>query len=286
MMKKLLKPVYAGISGKLNEDSGQYKFIVDFDNNTEDDVVKFVEPYFQKSTIDDNTYWFGYSFNDGQTNPRRDQFIEFIKNVQPEKLIDSEDEWSGFDYDDKHITETDLNTMILRSLSRLHLDNYSVDTIVYPESKSGNLVKMIARCISSKIYKAREINSAELKKGDSTDIEFNYRKFYADLEANKIDVPDFVDDNYIYDMLRKARNAPYFSLRKYIKPATLRNYISDFYKVDKGSSSVIASAEVVLVVDDFGTTGTTIRELIRNIREINSECEIYIFTLMGNKRPK
>ena len=86
-------------------------------------------------------------------------------------------------------------------------------------------------------------------------------------------------------MIRKAQSGPSFSLRKYIKPAVLRNYVSNFYKIDKDLSS-IANSEVILVVDDFGTTGTTIRELINNIRKINDDCEIYIFTLMGNRRKK
>ena len=165
-MKILKRPIYAGISGKLDTVSNKYKFKVDFDKNSNDDVIKFIEPYFCQSTIDDNTYWFGYSFNDGQPNPRRDEFIEFLKTVQPEKLIDPDDEWSGFDYDDEHITESDLNTMILRSMSRLHLDKYSVDIIVYPESKSGNLVKMIAKCISRFLSNVREVNAAEAVKAE------------------------------------------------------------------------------------------------------------------------
>lgn len=129
------------------------------------------------------------------------------------------------------------------------------------------------------------MNAEEVKKGDSIDVEFNYTKFYKDLDQGAIDVPDFVDGEYIDRMIQKAQSAPSFSLRKYIKPAVLRNYVSNFYKIDKDLSS-IANSEVILVVDDFGTTGTTIRELINNIRKINDDCEIYIFTLMGNRRKK
>ena len=284
-MKKYVKPIYAGISGKFNKEKGKFDFKVDFDDNSDDDVIKFIEPFFQKSKIDDNTYWFGYSFNDGQSNPRRDEFIEFIKHVQPEKLVDPEDEWSGFDYDDEHLTETDLDFMICRSLDRIRLNNYSVDTIVYPESKSGNLVSMIVRCITRVIYRARDVKVTEIKKADPNDAIFNYDKFHRDLDSRKIDIPDFVDDEYIDKMMQKVRSAPSFSLRKYIKPSMLRNYVSNFYNLETGVSA-IASSEVVLVVDDFGTTGTTIREIVRNIREINTTCEIYIFTLMGNKRTK
>ena len=284
-MKRLLNPVYAGISGKLDLISNKYRFKVDFNSNTADDVIKFSEPYFQQSAIDGNVYWFGYSFNDGQSNPRRDEFIQFLKTVQPEKLVDPEDEWSGFDYNDETITETDLNTMITRSLSRLHLNKYSVDVVVYPESRSGNLVKMIVRCIRRFLASVHEVPASELSKADSDSIDFDYVQYARDLDADVIDVPDYVDDEYIANMMYKARSAKVFSLRKYIKPPVLRNYISNFYKISQ-NIDVIESASTILVVDDFGTTGSTIRELIRNIRKYNQNCEIYIFTLMGNRRTK
>lgn len=284
-MKRVLKPVVAGISGKLNTQTNKYEFTVDFNSNDDDDVIKFIEPYFQRSAIDGNTYWFGYSFNDGQANPRRDELIEFLKHVQLEKLIDPEDEWSGFDYDNAHITETDLNTMISRSLSRLHLDNYSVDAIVYPESKSGNLVKMIVKCVTRFLAPIKDVPASELSKSSPDNIEFDYVRYNKDLADNTIDVPDYVTDDYIANMLLKARNAPVFSLRRYIKPPVLRNYISNFYRIEQ-NIDVVASADTVLVIDDFGTTGATIREIVRNIRKINQGCEIYIFTLMGNRRSK
>lgn len=284
-MKKLVRKVYAGISGKYDENLKKYRFTVDFDNNTDNDVIKFIEPFFKQSSIDGNTYWFGYSFNDGQSNPRRDEFIEFLKHVQPEKLADPEDEWSGIEYNDETITETDLTSMIIRSLDRIGLKKYSIDVIVYPESKSGNLVSMIVRCISRYIESAKKVALEEFHKNDASELEFDFLRFEEDLADDIIDVPDFVDDDYIAKMLNRARNASSFSLRKYIKPAVLRNYISNFYKTNKDISAIINS-DVILVVDDFGTTGTTIRELIRNIREVNRDCEIYIFTLMGNMRKK
>lgn len=284
-MKKVKRQIYAGISGKYNEEAQKFEFKVDFDSNSSDDVIQFIKPYFQQSQLDGNTYWFGYSFNDGQSNPRRDQFIEFIKNVQVEKLIDPEDDLSGFDYTNDSITQPELDSMIIRSLKRINLNQYSIDAIVYPESHSGNLVQMIVKCISRYVKGSTKLTTEELAKADPEDVEFDYIQFAEDRAANLIDLPSYVDDNYIAEMVRKARLAPHFSIRKYIKPAVLRNYISNFYAINK-SETVLTSASVVLVVDDFGTTGTTLREIIRNIREVNTECEIYIFTLMGNRRSK
>ena len=117
------------------------------------------------------------------------------------------------------------------------------------------------------------------------DLNFDYDRYYKDLGDQTIDVPEYVTDDYIYKMLQRARSSESFSLRKFIKPTVLRNYVSNYYSVGKNSAA-IEYADVVLVVDDFGTTGSTIREIVRNIRTINPICEIYIFTLMGNRRTK
>lgn len=281
-MQRMLHKVYAGISGHLDNETNKYKFTVDFDNNSNDDVIKFISPYFSTSSIDDNTYWFGYSFNDGQSNPRRDEFIAFMKNVQVGKLSDPDDEWSDVTYTDDSIKESDLSRMIVRSLNNIRLNEYDIDCVVYPESKSGNLVKMIARCIRQYASNSRPIEYAELKKANPSDIDFDYVGYAEDCANGVVQVPDYVDDEYIANMIRKARASSSFSLRKCIKPVVLRNYVSNFYKFDSVTSPIF-NAQVVLIIDDFGTTGTTIREMVRNVRKINSECEIYIFTLMGKQ---
>lgn len=37
----------------------------------------------------------------------------------------------------------------------------------------------------------------------------------------------------------------------------------------------------ILIVDDVNTSGSTLREIIRIIREINKDCNIFIYTLIG-----
>lgn len=283
-MKRLIKPVYAGINGKLNED-GKYKFEVYFDNNTNDDVVKFIEPYFYKSSIDDYTYWFGYKFNDGQSNPRRDEFIQFIKHVQPMNWSDPNDEWSEPDFNDESITEPELSKMLFNSLNHIGLKSRLIDTIIYPESKSGNLVGMIAKIIRQAIPGTPQVALTEVLKANPKNIQFDFESFHKDVDSGQLVVPEFVTDDYIEDMMNKVHDSQSFSLRKNVKPVSLRPYISGFYS-HLNAENAIKNSDVILVVDDFGTSGTTVRELIRVIRSLNNDCEIFIFTLMGNNKLK
>ena len=284
-MKRLKRPIYAGISGKYNEDKGKYDFVVDFERNSDGDVVKFIEPFYCRSSIDNYTYWFGYSFNDGQSNPRRDEFIEFIKHVQPENWSDPNDEWSDPIYTSDNIAEPELSDMIFRSMNGVHLSDRSIDTIIYPESKSGNLVGMIVKIISRAMPSKPKLRAEEVLKAAPSNISFDYEGFHEDLESGQVSVPNFVNDDYIKEMMDKIHDSSTFSLRRNVHRVALRPYISGFYSPSNVESKLNQS-NVVLVVDDFGTSGTTIRELIRVIRSVNNECEIYIFTLMGSKRKK
>ena len=63
----------------------------------------------------------------------------------------------------------------------------------------------------------------------------------------------------------------------------IRPYVRNFMEL-KNVDKALQSAEQVLIVDDFKTTGTTLAEMIRIIRQYNPHCQIYIFTLLGNSR--
>lgn len=41
------------------------------------------------------------------------------------------------------------------------------------------------------------------------------------------------------------------------------------------------NAKNILIIDDINTSGSTLREVLRILNEINSNCNIYIYTLIG-----
>ncbi len=277
-MKKWIKLIQAGISGKLNEATNKYDFTVDFNNNSSEDVIQFIEPYFFESSINDDVFWFGYKFNDGVDSKLRKEFIEFMKDVKTEIWDDPEDEWSETYFEQGGISESDLNTMIIRSLKNAGLQNYDIDLIVCPESK-GKLVSEIVKCTSNYLSTNRTIPSEILVKSDPSDIKFDIEKCLDDIEDNKIRVPHYVDEPYLKEIEHKIKTADRFSMRKLVYPPVLRKYVTGIFRIPL--LKPLETAESILVIDDFKTSGTTIQQMVSSIRKVNPETIIYIFTLFG-----
>jgi predicted amidophosphoribosyltransferase len=76
----------------------------------------------------------------------------------------------------------------------------------------------------------------------------------------------------------------YFSLAKNVKPK-YRKYIKNFLNMSDFESIERFSrlhGDNILVVDDINTSGATINEILRILDKINSDCNIFVYTLIGN----
>lgn len=279
-MKGVIKPIYCGISGKKDE-SGKFKFRIDFDNNTSDDVIQFNEPYFYQSDIDDNVYWFGYRFNGKVDKEYRDQFLEYLKNVQWAPEL--EDEFDEFEYDPDMLSDADLTKMIRRSLNNININSYNIDTVVYPLSSSNELVRSIVSCMSRILRNADRLTYVEVVKSDPARIEFDVAACLHDLSIGRLQDPKgIITEDYLNSLIDRIHRQTSFSLRRDIQPMSLRPYVSNFIDMAQVAKKVETAANI-LIVDDIKTTGSTIREIIDVIRRYNDEANIYIFTLLGKK---
>lgn len=280
-MKRLIRPIYCGISGTQDK-TGKFHYTVDHDNNTEKDVISFIEPYFYKSSIADNVYWFGYKFNGNLSQDYRDQCIQYLKDVQwgPSEY----DEFDDFEYDPDKFSDVDLSKLIRRSFNSLDINAYNIDTILYSVSSTNNLVKSMISCISSILRNTDRLSFLAIKKADPSNISIDIDRCLYDKEIGRLKDPsNIVDDKYLRDLEGRIRNQDSFSLRKDIKPMSLRPYVYNFLDIAAVSKS-IESAANILVVDDFKSSGTTITEIVTTAKKFNPEASIYIFTLIGNKR--
>lgn len=86
---------------------------------------------------------------------------------------------------------------------------------------------------------------------------------------------------YFYILFITIHSLDYFSLADSVK-VKYRRYIKNYLNIDERSKEVIKSIQSgkILIVDDINTSGSTLNEIIRIIRKINNQCEIYIFTLI------
>lgn len=276
-MYRVLRNIYCGISGKIDENSGKYKFKIDWDDNSDVDIVKFLEPYYFESRIQENVYWFGYKFTNNAVGKYRDDFIQYLKNVQVES--DSDDEWAEVDYDGNSITEPELEGMIVRSLNNIDIFKRDIDTVVYPVSYTNNLVKVISKWVGNYIDPSGNINYVQIKKSDTHKIHFNIDRCLSSVKNGQL--PNYITRDYLEDLENKIHNQESFSLRRDV-PMKLRNYVQNILDISDVSSSIEGSNSV-LIIDDFKTSGTTIRNMIDIVRKYNKHCVIYIFTLIGKK---
>lgn len=285
-MKKLIKNVYAGISAEFNRANNRYQFNVDFEQNSKEDIIQFLEPYHFDSNIDDNIHWFGYKYNEGIKDDKlRKEFIEFMKNVQEGSDFNIEEDAALPEkYSPFYLTEDDLNIMLIRSLKGIGLSQYNIDTVVYPGSSGAhNLVKVMIKCIKEYLRTSDKITYSELSKLAAKDITVDRKQFVQDLYNNEPALQGMTIDT-IYQLSQDLEDLgdTLFSMRSHIHPKALRKYVKNIFAIE--SAEKLATAHNVLVVDDFKTTGTTIRDIIDQIHKCNSnpDLEIYVFTLMGN----
>lgn len=284
MKKYVRQPIYCGILGKKN-DQGKYQFEIDFENNTPEDAIQFIKPYFKTSKISGaNIYWFGYQFNGKLDKDYRDACITYLKNVQPEPVITEENQYDDIVISNDGICEADLYNMIERSMRNIHLDNLSVDAVVYPVSTTNNLVKYIARSVRRYLNNPSRLTLLEIQKADPKDIVIDVSGCMDDIENGIIDDHNgLITEDYLYNLQNEVQDKEHFSLKSDISPMEIRPYVRNFMEL-KNVDKALQSAEQVLIVDDFKTTGTTLSEMIRIIRQYNPVCQIYVFTLLGNGR--
>lgn len=239
-------------------------FVFDYDKDDEDSIINLLDVEIYKSSINANVYYFGYVFKDNINSKVRTEFINYIKG-----------------YGNNKINENELIKFIDRPLGKLNkeINLSNIDVIVYPESKLNNLNNIIIKSITNFMSHGKEYVSYKMIKNIPSEIQFDYKSFEAD--CNGKDSQKYKDSiDYIKSMLDKTNTLDYFSIAKNIK-SKYRKYIMNYLKPETNIAKETLDAKNILIVDDINTSGSTLRELLRIINEINSNCNIYIYTLIG-----
>jgi len=244
------------------------KFIFNYQNDTDKDIIYLEQDFDNKSEINDNVYYFGYKFNDGIDGRIKSEFLKQLK------------------YRDlSSIKNDDYKNFIKNSINSLNrkVNLAKIDLIIYPETKSP-LVMDILKYIYG--FTSPTIKSVELVKNAIQNIEFDYDNFEVLISNNKLSSSDKkVLRNNIENIMKDVKSNAYFSIAKSIKKPKYREYFKNFLifknKSDEDLIRTIQSDRNILIIDDINTSGTTIKELLRNINFINPDNDKIIFTLLG-----
>ncbi len=259
---KILKKIYSGI--RLEGD----KYVFDYNHNLNDDIVDLISPQIYQSGIDDNLYWFGYKFKDCASTKQRSDFIKSLKQI------------------DNKVDDAELNRFISRPIFELSkiLNRYKLSGLVYPLSGRTRLVTKIVKQVTLLTSYEEFCGSYEFVKSLPVDIEFDWEQFEIDNSDNENSYNQMKKYVETY-LMPKINSLDYFSLSENVKPK-YRKYIRNFLNLSEASLSKIEgikNSTDILLIDDINTSGSTIREIVQNLRKLNNDCKIYVFTLIGRE---
>lgn len=242
------------------------EFVFDYTKDDNKDLINLVDYKLYKSNINNNVYYFGYKFTDASSREERTKFINFIKG-----------------YGDTQIKPNELQRFIDRPLSELNktvgLNN--IDVIVYPESQKNNLNQKIIKSVINFMPRNKEYGTYAMIKKLPQEITFDYKSFEADKggkdsQTYKDSLPN------VEIIIKKIKSLDYFHIAKDVKPK-YRAYIQNYLKPKTEFSENILNAKTILAIDDINTSGSTLRELLRMLTEVNSKVNILIYTLIGKE---
>ena len=258
-MKKYIK------SGVRPSENNQY--IIDYTYNLPEDIIDIQPPQLYKSEHGNHIYWFGYKFKDNISRKQRTDFIHHIKGLTENPM------------DDRTLSR--FIELPLQALDE-KINLYNIDCFVYPLSGRSQLVTKIVREINRWTSRDMCRASYELVKSVPSDVQFDWAGFesvYGDDTNRYNQMCDYVKN----ELMPKIHQLDYFSLAQSVKPK-YRPYIQNFLSFASEDKETIEKLQGsnILVVDDINTSGSTLDEILRILGKINSSCNIYVYTLIGN----
>lgn len=251
-------------------DNGNYIF--DYTYNYPSDLINIQPPQLYRSDHGTNVYWFGYLFNDDISSKDRTAFIHYIKGLS-----------------EPSISKQELTHLIELPLAELdnQINLNDISCFVYPISGRSTLVTDMIRVITRYLSHSTPKLSLELIKSAPRDIEFDWDAFEADNEPSSDDPHEWNRYNqmkaYVENvMMPKIRELDYFSLATSVK-TKYRKYMMNFLGFNENDARKLAGlqGENILVVDDINTSGATLDEILRILRQMNHTCNIFVYTLIG-----
>ena len=258
-------PIVAGVQFN----GTNYEF--NYNDNHPDDIIELVSPQLYQAHIRNYLYWFGYKFNKDVPSKIRTNFIKDLKGIGSHNL-----------------TDTQIKNIVEAPLYELHklINLYHLDVLVYPESGRSNLVNMMIDSINDWTSHETFKKSFQFVKNCPTDVSFDWQSFearYGSLEdkSTYLNMKSYVENH----LLPAIHEQDYFSIAQSVK-SKYRPYIQNYLSFKDGDmlqEFAKLQSESILIVDDINTSGSTINEILRILNTINTDCNIFIYTLIGRE---
>jgi hypothetical protein len=253
--------------------NNQFEF--DFNNDKSTDIVKLAKPTLKTITANGLIDVVHFVYKPELNALKSDIYTKFITYLKSGNFKD----------------DTNKRKFINNAIAQLtdSINIFNVSTILYPQSRSNINIELVK---SVRLASATQVYSFELIKELPENIDFDFDNF-SNEELHMLNVDGSKKYNRsdrtniirsIKNMIAKTKSMQYFSIASAGK-AKYRPYFVNFLKFksakEKQQFTDIACNDI-LIVDDVTTTGTTILEICRIIRNAGIDSKIIVFTVLGN----
>ena len=253
----------------IREENG--KLVADFDVDAVTDLLQLTKQELYSSLFNGHVYRFGYQFKPDVSSRDRTKVIQWIKGLNQEDQP----------------TDAELHKLISKPLGLFNKEVpfAKFDCVVYPDSQRTQLVKKIVSVINT--YLPHDISRPfySLVKSLPKDVQFDWDLFNSEYPKAENRNRHVQMVSTILKLLDEIHDLDYFSIAKAVPPkyrGFIKNYLS-FSTPEAEKAFEQLQAKQILLVDDINTTGSTLYEMLRIIEAVNTNSEIYIFTLIGKE---
>ena len=261
-MKETLS-LYEGVSI-----DSEGKVIFNFKKDNNNDIINLDSDVSGQFNEDDIRYIYGYKYNQNASKQQKKIFRDYIKSGK--KTINIEE------FVEKAIIKLDV-VQKLESFGAL----VNIESSSYP-----SVVSIMGNYLHS--YMNPPFLTFELVKQTYNDVIFDTDVAFKSLIEAGWDIVDAEDEvNFISNKFNSLKQeGTLFQIKRFI-PSEIRKGFSNFlkFKNDRQRQTYEKLQGVdVLIYDDFLTSGSTVKEIIRYLKSINSDNTLTVFVLV-NQQP-
>lgn len=261
-MKEILS-LYEGVS--IDSESN---VIFNFKKDNKTDIINLDSDVSGQFNEDDIRYVYGYRYNQNATKQQRKIFRDYIKSGK--RTADIED------FVEKAVIKLDV-VQELKSFGAL----VSIKSSSYP-----SVISIIGNYLHS--YMNPPFLTFELVKQTYNDVIFNTDIAFEALIKAGWDTVDAEDEvTFINDKFNSLKEeGSLFQIKRFI-PSEIRKGFSNFLKFKNDRQKLTyekLQGVDVLIYDDFLTSGSTVKEVIRYLKSINPDNTLTVFVLV-NQQP-